>query len=132
MAREMFRKGDDLRGPAELRFDLRDDEATPPTTLLADCGVLLSRLWTVRPMPGVLGSAEIGGIGGEAARFAEDFESSCEASGSLGEMRPEWYDIACGTASGGLLWRKLTGTNEDAERQWNVELIAHLTSNSST
>jgi hypothetical protein len=56
VAREMFRKGEDLRGPAELRFDLRDDEATPPT-LLADCGVLeLSRFWTVRPMPGDLGS----------------------------------------------------------------------------
>lgn len=44
MVREMFRRGDDLRGPAELRIALPcDDEATPPTpvpALLADCGVL--------------------------------------------------------------------------------------------
>lgn len=54
MARDIFRKGEDFKGPTELRFDLpRDDEETPPTTvpaLLADCGVL-SRLWTVRPIP---------------------------------------------------------------------------------
>ena len=54
IAREMFRKGDDFKGPTELRFGLpRDDEATPPTTmpaLLADCGVF-NKLWTVRPIP---------------------------------------------------------------------------------
>lgn len=43
--------------------------------------------------------------------------SSCdEVSGSLGEMRPEWYDIACGTASGRVAVEKATGTNEEAER----------------
>ena len=57
------------------------------------------------------------GSGGEAARYAEDFMSSCdEVSGSLGEMRPEWYDIACGTASGRVAVEKATGTNEEAER----------------
>lgn len=135
MAREMFRKGDDLRGPAELRLALpRDDEATPPTpvpALLADCGVF-SRPWTVRPMPEGLTPLLLfdGNCGGEVERCVESFESSCdEVFGGFGEMLAVWYDIACGAASGGFgqLWGSSgRWTNEEARHSWNVDLIDHL------
>ena len=104
MTEELIRRGEDTKGSIGLRLPRLRDKATPPRpvpALLADCGVL-SRFCTARlRLEGfwpLFGADELDG--------GRRVLGSSLVSKDLGEMRPVWYDIACGSAFGGLdlLW----------------------------
>ena len=94
MTEELMRSGEDTRGSTGLRLPrLRGFLAPrrPVPALLADCGVL-KRVCTAR--------LRLEGFW----PLADELDGRCVLSSAgsecLGEMRPVWYDIACGSASG--------------------------------
>lgn len=110
MAEELMRNGEETRGSTGLRLPRLEDNVTPPIAkpaLLADCGVL-SKFPTVRLSPDDVWFLAVADEELDGDRRSEIFARGSDApSENLGELRRAWYDIACGSASGGLdlLWR---------------------------
>lgn len=112
-----MRNGDDTKGSTGLRVPRRrKDEAlplAPVPALLPDCGVV-SKFCTARLKPENFVSLAAGREDCAVRRPADSsVRSSAGVSGALGELRPEWYDIACDSACGGLV--SLWGPREAAQ-----------------
>lgn len=120
MMEELMRSGEDTRGSTGLRLPRLRGFLVPPRpvpALLADCGVL-NRFCTAR--------LRLEGFW----LLADELDGRCVLSSagseSLGEMRPVWYDIACGSASGLTCCGETQPLSQRGDPNRNVEQIANF------